>query len=146
MSEGVTTRNSGMGKNLGTVSSMRASWKTEHIDILLDLILEVVDKGEVFIDKNLKTHLWNNIVQNFNDRTNCGYDKEQLQNCFSVLKKKYMTYQGIKDNSGFGYDEATGLFTASEEVWNSYIACHKEAKALRTKPFAFYEKCFRIFN
>ncbi len=53
----------------------------------------------------------------------------------------------MRDNSGFGFDEASGLFTASEEVWDTYLASsHKDAKSFRTKPFAYYDKCFRIFN
>ena len=100
MSQGMTTRNGGIGKNqASSSSSTRITWTSEHIDALLDTIVEFIDNGEVFTDKNFKSQDWNKILQNFNDRTSLGYDKDKLQNCFSELKKKYVQYQGIKDNS-----------------------------------------------
>jgi hypothetical protein len=44
------------------------------------------------------------------------------------LKAKEQTYKGyykdwkwLRDQSGFGWDEETGMVTASEEVWNNVI-------------------------
>ena len=49
-------------------------------------------------------------------------------------------------NSGFGFDQTTGLYTAPNEVWNEYIRSHKDAKPYRLKPLKFYDILYEIYN
>ena len=47
--------------------------------------------------------------------------KAQLSNKTTDLKQTYAAWKGCFNLSGFGWDEETELFTADDEVWESYI-------------------------
>jgi hypothetical protein len=70
-----------------------------------------------------------------------------LHSKYSELKKTFKEYhQLFICNSGFGWDETAGIFTASTDVWDSYIAKHPEAKKFRDLPLPFYDSMMIIFT
>ncbi len=83
----------------------RVSWNKENIEYFLDTIIKFIEAGEVFTDKNFKSQDWTKIMNEFNKSSFQSYDKMQLQNCYSELKRKYTTYHALRQQSGFGFDE-----------------------------------------
>ena len=49
------------------------------------------------------------------------------------MKRDYDTYMGIKNNSGFGWDEVHQVPTAPEGVWETYMKEHPEAEKFRKR-------------
>ena len=44
-----------------------------------------------------------------------------MLNYLCQLRKKYEIVKRLKDQSGFGWDEARQTVTASNEVWDAYL-------------------------
>jgi len=48
--------------------------------------------------------------------------------------------------SGFGWDEACGMPTADNDVWQRYIEANPKAKEFRFKPFKYYNELRDVFT
>ncbi|KAH9159507.1 hypothetical protein LEN26_002305 [Aphanomyces euteiches] len=59
---------------------------------------------------------------------------------------KLLETQALRNNSGFGWDAASSLPTAPDEVWTAYIAANPKSAAFRVKPFPFYDQIHAIFS
>ena len=84
-------------------------------------------------ENGLKNKEWKRVESNYNAKSTKQMTSSQIQSHMSALKKN-LTYHAITMNSGFGFDQTTGLYTASNEVWDEYIRSHKDAKPYRLKP------------
>ena len=92
-----------------------------------------------FTDGGFKAQGWNRIRDDFNRETGLTLDKQKLQNQMSDMKKKYTIFQQTVDNSGFGWDEALQIPTASDQVWESWIEKHPLAAPYRYRTLSFYQ-------
>ncbi len=63
----------------------------------------------------------------------------------SNLKFQFSIMQLLRDQSGFGWDEATQTVTANDKVWAAYLKSHPEAGQFRNKGLNDYEFLERIF-
>ena len=84
-------------------------------------------------DSGFKSTQWQAIWSLFKINANLPlvtpFSITTLQSKYSELKKTFKDYHQLSIcNSGFGWDETAGIFTASTDVWDSYIAKHPEAK------------------
>ena len=61
------------------------------------------------------------IVQRHKDGSLYVLRQTQASAKNSDFKALYSEWQMLRNNSGFGYEEETGLFTASEDVWASRL-------------------------
>lgn len=95
----------------------RVNWTQDIRKILIDIVLEHVQSGNIFTDSGFKSKTWQDITTEFNKRTSLMYSKIQLQSQFSELKKSYLTFKALKENSGFGFDEVRILLFIFEYSW-----------------------------
>jgi hypothetical protein len=52
----------------------------------------------------------------------------------------------LKENSGFGWDDVRRILTAPPDVWERYLAAHKDAKEFRDKTLQFFQELDEIFT
>jgi hypothetical protein len=78
-----------------------------------------------------KSQVWNTITINFNSNANVNYAKLQIKSKYKDLKGQYETWNALDKNSGFGWDEETQLHSATDDVWERYIAAHPKAAKFR---------------
>lgn len=98
----------------------RARWNTSLTKILADLMVDQVHKGNKQ-SNSFNKKAWKYICDEFHSKTGLKWDKEQLKNRYSVLRKQYATVRSILEQSDFSWDEATGSIMAKEDVWSEYI-------------------------
>jgi hypothetical protein len=56
------------------------------------------------------------------------------------MRRYYVIITKIRENSGLGWDSELQLPTCSDDVWETYIAAHPEAKNWRKTRFPLYDK------
>jgi len=98
----------------------RARWTTSLTKILATLMVEQVHKGNKH-NNLFNKKAWKYICDEFYSKTGLKWDKEQLKNRYSVLRRQYTIVKSILDQSDFSWDESTGSITANDEIWAEYI-------------------------
>lgn len=98
----------------------RARWTTSLTKILADLMVHQVHQGNKQ-SNSFNKKAWKYICDEFHSKTGLKWDKEQLKNRYSVLRRQYSTVKSIIEHSDFSWDESTGSIMAKEEVWAEYI-------------------------
>lgn len=98
----------------------RARWTTSLTKILAELMVDQVHKGNKQ-NNSFNKKAWKYICDGFYSKTGLKWDKEQLKNRYSVLRRQYSTVKSILDQSDFTWDEATGSIRANDDVWAEYI-------------------------
>ncbi|OAV89188.1 hypothetical protein PTTG_09579 [Puccinia triticina 1-1 BBBD Race 1] len=63
-----------------------------------------------------------------------------------TFKKVWDAFLACKGASGFGWNEAECMFTASEDAWNSFLVSHPNAKQFKNTPFPEYSDYQVIFE
>ncbi|KAF6764367.1 hypothetical protein DFP72DRAFT_1059353 [Ephemerocybe angulata] len=58
---------------------------------------------------------------------------------FGTLKAEYNTVKTLRDMSGFGWDNEKQIVTASDDVWDRWIAKNPKKKKWRTTAFPLYD-------
>ncbi|DAZ96661.1 TPA: hypothetical protein N0F65_009224 [Lagenidium giganteum] len=140
-----------------------AAWTDARRLVLIRAVKKQVAKGKA-TDNGLKKEAWTAVLDEFNVTNGLRYTKAQLQSQWTVLKKKYTIFQSLVNNSGFGWDEDAKLPTApaevtqdsdkhamhsligGEQVWQEYLAAHKEAKEFQSKTLKHYNDLHEIFS
>jgi hypothetical protein len=128
------------------VEAASAQWDDEQREAFILVMLDEHNQGN-FTDGSFKSDAWRRIKDHFNERTGAGYTTKQLQSQLAQLKKKFMTFKALKDNSGFGWDEELKIPTAPERTWKDYLAKHPEAAVFRTsRTLPCYEELSELFD
>lgn len=98
----------------------RAKWTASLTKVLADLMVDQVHKGNKH-NNTFGKKAWEFICEEFHNNTGLNWDKEQLKNRFSVLRKQYVITKSLLDEPDFKWDEQTGAIMATNEAWNKYI-------------------------
>ncbi|CAH8368579.1 unnamed protein product [Eruca vesicaria subsp. sativa] len=79
-----------------------------------------------------KATVENRILTVLNERDRCQKFYKHYQSRIKFLKNLYLSYVDLQRNSsGFGWDDETKRFTASEEVWKTYLKAHPNHQFMR---------------
>ncbi|TKY70321.1 L10-interacting MYB domain-containing protein [Spatholobus suberectus] len=123
----------------------RARWTTSLTKILAQLMIDQVHKGNKHCNLFNKK-AWKYICDEFYNKTGLKWDKEQLKNRYSVLRRQYAIVKSILDQSDFSWDEATGSITANDEIWAEYIKKHPDAETVKTGGCSIFKELCTIFS
>ncbi|XP_027361770.1 L10-interacting MYB domain-containing protein-like [Abrus precatorius] len=123
----------------------RARWTMSLTKILVELMVDQVHKGNKH-NNLFNKKAWKYICDEFYNKTGLKWDKEQLKNRYSVLRRQYATVKSILDQSEFGWDEATGSITANDEIWAEYIKKHPDAETVKTGGCPIFKELCTIFS
>ncbi|OAV86172.1 hypothetical protein PTTG_10408, partial [Puccinia triticina 1-1 BBBD Race 1] len=117
--------------------------------MMLDLYAEEVEKGKQ-MDNGFQNTSHRNVAQKLReafpetehllDYTKC---KAKLNQSF---KRDYDVFVACKEASGFGWDETLCEVTASDEVWERYVAIHPNARKFWEVPYPEFCSLDKIFG
>ncbi|EEF32727.1 L10-interacting MYB domain-containing protein [Ricinus communis] len=125
---------------------MRARWTTGLTKIFADLMVDQVHKGNKLSNNSFNKKAWNIMCDEFYEKTGLNWDKEQLKNRFSIMRKQHAIVKSLLNQSEFHLDESTGNIIASNEAWNRYIKGHPDAEPIRGSGCPIYKQLGVIFS
>lgn len=99
----------------------RAKWTSSLTKVLADLMVDQVTSGNKQ-NNSFGKKAWECICQEFQKSTGLNWDKEQLKNRYTALKKQFVMTKSLLDEPDFLWDEFTGAIVATNEAWDNYIA------------------------
>ncbi len=95
-----------------------AQWTDESKQLFVQQVKKEFQLGFGTKSGGLKKQGWSHVMQEINTNARVGleFDKSQLQSLWSVMKKKYFTFQALRENEQFQWDPTQNLLIASQEV------------------------------
>ncbi|CAL5188168.1 unnamed protein product [Lathyrus oleraceus] len=123
----------------------RAKWTTSLTKILADLMVDQVHKGNKQ-NNSFNKKAWKYICDGFYNKTGLKWDREQLKNRHSVLRRQYAIVKSILDQGEFIWDEATGSIRADDDIWAEYIKNHPDAETLKSGGCPIFKELCTIFS
>ncbi|CAJ2646623.1 L10-interacting MYB domain-containing protein-like [Trifolium pratense] len=122
----------------------RAKWTASLTKTLADLMVDQVHKGNKQ-NNSFNKKAWKYICDGFYNKTGLKWDKEQLKNRHSVLRRQYATVKSILDQGDFIWDEVTGFIRADDEIWEEYIKNHPDAETVKSGGCPIFNELCTIF-
>ncbi|RZC87250.1 hypothetical protein C5167_007881 [Papaver somniferum] len=110
----------------------------------LDLVLEQVRRGNM-TDQALRKQVWAHMTALFNEKCGFQYDKDILKNRFKSLRRKYNEITTLLNN-GFQWDRTMQMVVADDNMWDTYVKAHPDARSYRTKITPFYDDLCMIYG
>ena len=120
---------------MSSQSKFSASWTPEKKSYLIELLLEQISNGN-YAGGSFKGHAWTEITSKFNQHFRSNYDKSQMHSQLSDMKRNFTIFDTLVHQSGFCWDSEKKIVTATANVWDEYIAHHKDAAKFRNAPLA----------
>ena len=129
------------------MSEDRAIWTKSMREFLLEgLNLQTIQGKRCDGGSGWKKDAWEAVRKILNEKFEVKFTVKQMKECFNNMKKDYQIVKELRDLSGFGWDDEQEMVTASKEVWDTYVAQHKEAKKFRGKPWPFFDIMHEILD
>jgi Myb/SANT-like DNA-binding domain len=108
-------------KASGKSSKTRLDWSDEMERSLAECYYESTSNG-LKTDSGFKPQAHADAVTQMFTEFGVVCSKDQCKSKLAGMKKKYVVWAKLRDQSGFGVDVETGAVTAPDEVWNEYLA------------------------
>jgi Myb/SANT-like DNA-binding domain len=124
-------------------TSTRATWDADTRNFLLDGLLTQSCKSKRANGSGWKREAWEAIRKELNSKFNRQLTVNQLKEAFNNLKE-YQVVKGLRNLSGFGWDEEKSRVTAEPDVWNAFLENRPAAAKYRTKSFLYYDKMHEL--
>ncbi|KAI3976228.1 hypothetical protein MKX01_019174 [Papaver californicum] len=122
----------------------RTTWTPSMNRYFLDLVLEQVRRGNM-TNQALRKQVWAHMTALFNEKFGFQYDKDILKNRFKSLRRKYNEITTLLNN-GFQWDQTMQMVVADDEMWDTYVKAHPDARSYRTKITPFYDDLRMIYG
>ncbi|XP_031389451.1 uncharacterized protein LOC116202076 isoform X2 [Punica granatum] len=72
--------------------------------------------------------------------------RPHIESRLKTLKREWaIVYDMMLNTSGFGWDSTRKMVTAEDDVWEAYVASHKEAAPFRQRSFPHFEELSMIY-
>jgi hypothetical protein len=91
------------------------TWTNKEIDQLIEQLQEAKSLGQTS-ENGFKSSVWNQIAASFTDPLKT--EKRTCESKWARLKKDYKEVKFLRELSGFGWNDETGLLTAEPQVWS----------------------------
>ncbi|KIJ27799.1 hypothetical protein M422DRAFT_270982 [Sphaerobolus stellatus SS14] len=135
-----------------TLSKPQEKKKTPHVTWseaedakLVEVLLEEQANGQQ-AESGWKKAVWTKVIQTLHqelpDSSNKTADKAKMR--FDRLKGEYKAVKGLRDQSGFGWDEGKQRVTAPESVWEPLIEAKSPLAKWKDKSFPLFEEMAKL--
>ncbi|KNE98893.1 hypothetical protein PSTG_07913 [Puccinia striiformis f. sp. tritici PST-78] len=131
------------------VRSTRLLWSGPMESMMMDLYIQAVERGKRSnsgFQSSTHKHVTRELEKNFPEVAHCITDKKVKSKLSQGFKRNYEAFLALKNASGFGWDDITGVATASTEVWERYLGSHPYARKFWGSPFPEFHKLDLIFG
>jgi hypothetical protein len=95
-------------------------WTPEMQEALLVTLLDQCRAGKR-ADSGFKKEAWVAVLVAVQAITTASINEKQVKSRIDWFKSMWKEWCALEDNSGFGWDEPTQLFTAEDSVWKEYL-------------------------
>jgi virulence-associated protein VapD len=112
---------------------------------LIDLLVEQVNNGNR-VGQTFITSAWNEMVTAFNAKFGSQHNKDVLKNRYKHLRRLYNDIKFLLEQNGFSWDARRDMVIADDDIWNTYIQAHPEARSYRVKTIPSYPNLCFIFG
>ncbi|THU77599.1 hypothetical protein K435DRAFT_877641 [Dendrothele bispora CBS 962.96] len=114
-----------------------AHWTAEAEALLIEHLIEAKQKG-LMSENNFTSKVYTSAASYLGSK---GYrfTKHQVKARWTRFKKDFKIVAKLRTLSGFGCDNARNMVTATDQVWDAYLAGHSKARPFRNKPFIHYD-------
>ncbi|KAF5344615.1 hypothetical protein D9758_013915 [Tetrapyrgos nigripes] len=116
--------------------SGRASWTSEADFFLIACLLDAKTQGKMS-DNNFKPQVYSQAVLHLAEKGH-SYTRKQVKARWTRFKGDFKIVSKLRGLSGFGWDPVRNLVTATDDVWDRYLAGHPKARPFRNQPFPHY--------
>ncbi|KAI9610926.1 hypothetical protein KEM48_008585 [Puccinia striiformis f. sp. tritici PST-130] len=98
------------------------------------------------MDLYIQAHVTRELEKNFPEVAHCITNKKVKSKLSQGFKRDYNAFLALNNASGFGWDNITGVATASAEVWDCYLVSHPYTRKSWGSPFPKFHKLDSIFG
>ncbi|OAV97054.1 hypothetical protein PTTG_06448, partial [Puccinia triticina 1-1 BBBD Race 1] len=115
---------------------------------MLELIATEFAAGKQTNNGGLKKEAWPGVVKKLNEKLGTNLTGNQCRNQKNTLRRLFIDFKFLRDQSRFGWDEECKTVTADEKVWEELIESHprREFAKLKDKPFPLYDLALSVFD
>jgi hypothetical protein len=97
-----------------------ALWAEAQEIVLLNILRQAIDEGQSS-QNGFKEVVYQRVRVELLTEHRLDYTTNQIRNKVDHFKRKWRAWKDLSEQSGFGYDKLTGLFTADSRVWQAYL-------------------------
>ncbi|KAF8400173.1 hypothetical protein HHK36_013469 [Tetracentron sinense] len=130
---------------MATSEKNRAAWSKGTRRIFIDLCIEQIKLGGK-PSSNLKPKAWKKVVEAFVKNTGLNYDQRQLKNQWDLMKRQYLAWSKLLQQTGIGYNAHTHIIQMEDERWVEYLKNNPDAKIFRSQTLEFAEDMEILFG
>ncbi|OCB87770.1 hypothetical protein A7U60_g5093 [Sanghuangporus baumii] len=118
------------------------TWTAAQEAIMVDILKQAKDEGQQS-ENGWKKQVFERVVEALDgtELSSGGVRKgvEQVKNRYQRFKAEYRDVKKLRDASGFGWDDTLHLVTATADVWERYLAVHKDSRKWKERRFPLYD-------
>jgi hypothetical protein len=131
-------------------ASKKCKWTSSQQSLLIDHLAKMKGEGNQ-AETGWKPIVWTSAAALLREHYPDDIpekDPVKCNECWSRLKKEFKIVKTLRGLSGFGWDESKQIVTATDKVWEAYLAekSHKDARPFRKKPFPLYDQIAEIVD
>ncbi|OAY27515.1 uncharacterized protein LOC110604276 isoform X2 [Manihot esculenta] len=123
----------------------RTEWTAAMDQYFIELMLDQIVKGNK-AGNAFNKQAWTDMLASFNAKFGPQHGKRVLRHRYKKLLKYYSEMKVLHKQNGFTWDETQHMFVADNDVWDSYIKEHPQARAYRMKTLPNYNDLVLIFG
>ncbi|WCJ30413.1 L10-interacting MYB domain-containing protein [Euphorbia peplus] len=139
-----------MGDMMGNFSlsnneCSRTEWSASMDQYFVELMLDQIVKGNK-TGNAFNKQAWTEMLSSFNIKFGPQHGKRVLRHRYKKLSKYCCDMKVLLKQNGFSWDEHQQMIVAENDVWDSYIKAHPQARAYRMKTLPNYNNLVLIFG
>ncbi|KAJ1287256.1 hypothetical protein BS78_03G417000 [Paspalum vaginatum] len=117
----------------------RACWDDMTTKTFMDLC--IAEKNRFNGNhKGLTNHGWQNVYSNFKQQTGQTFDSKQMQNKLAGMRRGYIQWRDLQNQTGLGRDKHTDGVAADDSFWETEQETNDEAATRGKLPPKFLEE------
>ncbi|CAL1374584.1 unnamed protein product [Linum trigynum] len=134
------------GDKDGATSKKYSFWPEKLDKPLVECILELVEKG-LIVDGNCKNGGYAALEKMLEQKVpGCGVrGRPHIEGRIKKLKKNWQAITFMRNQSGWGWDEANKCVTCPDGKWNDFEQMYPTCRGLNKKPFPVYDDLTSVF-
>ncbi|KAF2313038.1 hypothetical protein P3X46_019255 [Hevea brasiliensis] len=110
----------------------RTEWTAAMDQYFIELMLDQIVKGNK-AGSTFNKQAWTDMLASFNAKFGPQHGKRVLRHRYKKLLKYYGEMKVLLKQNGFTWDETQQMIVADNDVWDTYIKAHPQARAYRMK-------------